>query len=138
MGAAVSLLKKATPVSGLAQMIDRAGEINDQINALKSAYDDLRKKIAMRMPLEGTSGEKVEEYGAEYQAKHFYPVNKVINPEELYKYLSRVDKGKFWQLVRVNLQDAEKTLPPVVFHRLAPPQESDTPRLTITKIKKKD
>ena len=85
---AISAVKKIAKVtslrSGLARMIDEAGELNAQSRAYADAYNELRGKIALRMPMDD-AGNPVCEVGEEYQAKHFYPDKKFIDPEKLFK-----------------------------------------------------
>ena len=129
--ATVREIKKAMPDKGLSQMIDQAGELNAEKNAYEQAYNVLRGKISIAMPM-GDS-DVVEKQGEEYEAKHFYPAEKRIDPQKLFKF----DKELFWRLIRVSLGDAEKSLPADVFHELLEVNLADAPRLTITKIRKR-
>ena len=123
--------KKVTPAKGLSQLIDQAGELNEQKNAYEKAYNELREQIALAMPM-GDSDE-VEKRGERYEARRAYPAEKRIDPEKLFKF----NKSLFWRLVKVQIGDAEQSLPADVFHKLLEVNLADKPRLTITKIKKK-
>ena len=133
MAATVSAIKKAMPARGLASMIDEAGNLHEQQNAYGNAYEKLRGEIAMRMKLDGGK-ERLDISGDEYEAKHAYPDVKHITPEDLFKY----DKKLFWGLIRVNLGDAEKVIPGPDYHKLLKVEEAVAPKLTISKIKKKN
>lgn len=124
-------VKKATPSRGLSQLIDQAGELNAQAKAYEEAYNKLRKEIALKMPM-GNS-DVINEFGTDYEAKHFYPTEKRIDPEELFK----LNKSLFFRVVKVSLQDAEANLSAEAFHKLLKVKTADAPRLTITKIKRK-
>lgn len=133
MAASVRSISKAKPLVGLAAMIDKAGELNAQANAYLKAYNDLRKEIAMRMPL-GAEDQIEEEFGDEYEAKHFYPEEKSISPEKLMK---AVGKDVFFGLIRVHMGDAEQYLDKALYYKLVEVNRAVAPRLVVSKQKKK-
>lgn len=114
----------------LEEEIDLAGQLNQQIGAMKKQYEGIRESIQMKMEIPENQMEASLE-GEEFVATLKYPEKTIIDPRALLK----ADKELFWQIVNVPVAAAKENLPGDVFHEISTVQVGEVPQLSIRKRK---
>lgn len=114
----------------LEEEIDLAGQLNQQIGAMKKQYDGIRESIQMKMEIPENQMESSLE-GDEFVATLKYPEETIIDPRALFK----ANKELFWQIVNVPVKTARENLPGDVFHEISSVQVGEVPQLSIRKRK---